>query len=281
MKSKIKNILRACIQFTKDVSVGLGVGVTRLLPIRFWLRVREEAQLVHQMDYPRAPIQIVVDSWIEKDVRLHSCAREPGTVAWIEEWFKPGDVFYDIGANVGAYSLVAFRFLNGMSKIYAFEPGFKTFPQLCKNIQLNDAEKVIFPLQLALSDQTTMTTFHYQNLLTGGALHALGDPVDQHGDQFQPVFSLPTLSYRLDDLVPQFGLPAPNHIKIDVDGTEYQILKGAESLLRNSDLRSILLELEEGQQDANRIEEFLIQTGLMLHSRRTVNLLFCRGSLKD
>src|SRR3989304_6219043 len=173
--------------------VKLGVGVTRLLPTGLWLRIREEAALVRRMDYRRSPIYMCVDSWIENDVRLHSCGKEPGTVKWIEGCFKPGDVFYDIGANVGAYSLVAFRFLSGNTKIYGFEPGFVTFPQLCRNIYLNGAAEAMVPLQVAISDQTSITGFHYQNLLSGGALHALRAPVDQYGKGFHPGFTLATL----------------------------------------------------------------------------------------
>lgn len=276
MKELIKRFLGVFRRFPADLVVWLGSGAARLLPTRIWLRIRGNVQIVRQMDYDRAPINMVVDSWIENDVRLHSCRKEPGTVEWIESWFKPGDVFYDIGANVGAYSLVAFRFLNGKTKIYAFEPGFVTFPQLCRNIYLNHAGEAIVPLQVALSDQTSITPFHYQNLVTGGALHALGDPIDQHGKQFQPVFTLPTLSYRLDDFVRQFGLPMPNHIKIDVDGTEYQILKGAKEMLSHSELHSILLEFNQEHEDNNQIAQLLREHGLVLRSRRGENSLYCR-----
>ena len=187
----------------------MGVVLARLLPEPQWLRIRDEAALVRRLDYQRHPILMQVDSWIENNVRLHSCKKEPGTVKWIETWFKPGDVFYDIGANVGAYSLVAFRFLNGGTNVYAFEPGFVTFPQLCKNVHLNEAGEAIIPLQVALSDQTSIAEFHYQNLTSGGALHALGTPTGLLGKRFKPVFTLQTLTCRLDDFVQQFGLRVP------------------------------------------------------------------------
>lgn len=261
------------------LAVRVGVFATGLLPPRLWLLIRERSVLVRRMDYERHPILMHVDSWIENDVRLHSCGKEPGTVKWIETWLKPGDVFYDIGANVGAYSLVAFRFLSGKTKIYAFEPGFMTFPQLCRNICLNGAGEAIVPLQVALSDQTFITAFHYQNLVPGGALHALGAPIDQHGKRFQPVFTLPTLSYRLDDFVRQFGLPVPNHMKIDVDGTEYQILRGSEEILALPELRSILLEADEECEGVDEIVRLLEENGLVLHSRRNENIVFCRKDL--
>jgi len=279
MKQFIKILLRVFRKLIDDLGVQIGIGAGRLLPTRTWLRIKEGNQVVRQMDYARHPIYMVVDSWIENDVRLHSAKKEPGTVEWIEDWFKPGDVFYDIGANVGAYSLVAFLFLGGKIKVYAFEPGFVTFPQLCRNIQLNCAEKSIVPLQVALFDRTSMIPLYYQNLVPGGALHALEAPIDWRGKRFQPLFSLPTLSYRLDDFIQQFGLPLPNHIKLDVDGTEYQVLKGGSKILDCPELRSVLMEIPEKADDANAIEQLFKKKGLLLYSRRKNNVLYSRKEI--
>jgi len=221
-----------------------------------------------------------VDSWIENDVRLHSCNKEPATVEWIESSFKAGDVFYDIGANVGAYSLVCFGFLQGKTKVYAFEPGFTTFPQLCKNIYLNSAGEVIVPLQIALSDETCVSAFHYQNLVPGGALHTLGAPIDYRGKRFNPEVTVPTLTYKLDEFVRQFGLPVPNHMKIDVDGTEYQVLKGSEVILRSPELRSIILEINEERGCADEIGRLLQKNGFVLQSERNELRVYYRRNLE-
>lgn len=258
------------------VVIKFGVGLTRLLPIGLWLRIREEAAVVRRLDYGRRPIYMCVDSWIENDVRLHSCSKEPYTVKWIENWFSPGDVFYDIGANVGAYSLIVFNFLSGNTKIYAFEPGFATFPQLCRNVYLNGASRCIVPFQVALSYETSLRTLNYQNVLPGGALHSLGAAVDYLGRDFHPVLTLDTLTYRLDDFVEQFGLPIPTHIKIDVDGTEYQVLQGSEKILGRPEVRSILLEVNEERAGAIDILGVLEKNGFVLDDRRGENSLFCR-----
>lgn len=279
MKQLIKIILRASFKLIDDLGVQIGLSVSRLLPTRTWLRIRDGNQVIRQMDYARYPIYMVVDSWIENDVRLHSAKKEPETVEWIENWFKPDDVFYDIGANVGAYSLVAFRFLGGKIKVYAFEPGFVTFPQLCRNIQLNCAEKSIIPLQVALFDHTSMIPLHYQNIVPGGALHALGAPIDWRGKRFQPFFSLPTLSYRLDDFVQQFKLPLPNHIKLDVDGMECQVLKGSSEILNRLELRSVQVEISEKADDVNAIEQLFEKKGLVLYSCKNNNALYVRKGI--
>ena len=86
----------------------------------------------------------------------------------MESNYQAGEVFFDIGANVGAYSLVASKFLDGDLKVYAFEPSFVTFSQLCRNIQLNALSSSIIPLQIVLAEQTGMETLNYSNLDPGG-----------------------------------------------------------------------------------------------------------------
>jgi FkbM family methyltransferase len=248
----------------------------RGLPSDARIQIRNKAALVRKIDYPRTPIYIAVDSWIENELRSHEVKKEPGTVEWIESWLKAGDVFYDIGANVGSYSLISFAHLKGQTKIYSFEPGFLSFSQLCKNIKLNGASQCISPFQVALSDETSLIDLHYQNLETGGALHALGNPIDTKGERFDPVFSLPTLSYRLDDFVAQFGLPKPNHIKMDVDGLEFNILQGGDKTLSHTGLQSILLEIE-GNEDPKRFDAWFEEKGMVLHSRRDYNSLYVRN----
>lgn len=107
--------------------------------------------------------------------RLNACKKEPETVEWIETFFNEGDVFYDIGANVGAYSFVAHAITNGLCKVFAFEPSFSTSDSLCKNIILNKCTNEIFPLQISLSDDTEIKRFHYHDIAPESSMHLLQD----------------------------------------------------------------------------------------------------------
>ena len=222
-------VLAKMARSIQGIAVALIVTTIKRLPFRSRGQIQDACQVVKSMDYTHGPVHMHIGSWIEDEVRLREDEKEPGTVEWIGTHFKRGDTFYDIGANVGSYSLIAFRFLDGEINVYGFEPGFVTFPQYVRNIELNEANNAISPFQIALYDRTKITDYHYQNLLTGGALHALGRPVDYLGRDFQPVTTLPVLAYGLDDFAEKFALAPPNHIKIDVDGTEFQILQGAVS----------------------------------------------------
>jgi FkbM family methyltransferase len=70
--------------------------------------------------------------------------------------------------------------------------------------------------------------------------------IDYKGDRFDPVFKLRVLAFRLDDLVKHFRIPTPNQLKIDVDGIEIKVLKGAERTLCQPSVKSVILELEGG-----------------------------------
>lgn len=247
------------------------------------LKLKTAIDVKGRMDYQPHDIYLHIDSLTEYETRLHSCVKEPDTVEWIETFMKPGDTFYDIGANVGAYSLVAAKFFAGAVKVYAFEPAFLNFTQLCRNLFLNLCQETVIPLSVALSDRTGIDTFNYHDLVPGGSLHTLGAAIDYKGDSFEPVFTQPVISYRTDDLIAQFNLPVPNHIKIDVDGIELAVLQGASETLSNEALRTIVVELEEGESEA-QISDFLAQKGFRLHAKygrltpRMLNCIFVRGT---
>lgn len=251
-------------------------GLVRALPRRLQVECRERSGVIAPLDYAGGGIRLHVDSVVELAARIHACRKEPETVAWIEGWVRPGDVFYDIGANVGAYALVADRHTRGGARVYAFEPGVVNYVQLSRNIFLNEAQGRLTPLHLALSDRTGLTTFVYSSLAPGAAFHQLA-PAEGQGRLEQPV-----LTYRLDDAIASLGLPAPNHIKLDVDGHEAPILHGAAGALRDPSLRSLLVELDAAELPDGEAIELLRNAGFDLRSTHPhgptgpVNCIFAR-----
>ena len=198
-------------------------------------------------------------------VRLHACRKEPETVKWIETHLRPGETFYDIGANVGAYSFVAHKVSEGKSTIYAFEPSFSTFAALFRNIMLNHCDTDIIPLQIALGNETKLLPFYYSSIASGGSLHSLGTPHNSEKVASNFVFQHLVLTYRLDDLIPEFRLKPPSHMKIDVDGGELGVMEGALHTLRDSRLRSVLIEI--GPAESERIMMLIKNSGWHLVSQ--------------
>ncbi len=260
MKNFIKKKLPYALVFRDLVTsffAGIFVLALRILPKRLFFEIKEHLSTVVRMDYETHDIFLYADSIAEYFLRKNSCKKEPETIEWIKTYIKPGDVVYDIGANVGAYSFVADRHTGGKAKIYSFEPSFSTFAQLVNNINLNSCQGRIIPLCVALFDETDLIVLNYSSLSPGAALHALGQPVDNHGQSFTPVFKQPTMSFRLDDLISLFKMESPTHIKLDVDGVEMEILRGAGKTLLDPGLRTILVEIEPALDRSVRIIEFL------------------------
>lgn len=194
---------------------------------------RESFLVTGRLDYKDHSILMRVDSSLQL-YRLNACKKEPHTVKWIEATKGDGKVFYDIGANVGAFSFAAA--LNGF-RVYAFEPSFSTFAAFCENILLNKYESKIIPFCIALGSKTGMTEFTYRSLLPGEVCHTF-EKAKNKSSQY-------VLGYRLDDFIENFALPRPQRIKIDVDGYEYEVLKGMEKTLKRPELESLQIEIEE------------------------------------
>ena len=278
IKSKIYSLTRKILPHNWWVLFVSAEEHSPLISRRHTLRaaVKEKIKVIGLLDYTKEEIKMEIGS-LQQVKRLTACSKEPETVRWIEEYLMPGDVLYDIGANVGAYSLVTWSSSGKRCKVYAFEPGFSTFPALCTNIMLNSADDKIIPLQIGLSDKTGLEKFNYSNVLVGGASQAGGEPIREDGSRFKPKVSLATLVYSLDDLIEKFKLDMPNHLKIDVDGTEMAVINGAQKTLSNPKVKSILVEIDFNT-TGDKIIHILEKYGLHLvskHPRQREKLFNC------
>jgi FkbM family methyltransferase len=259
--------------------------VLAVLPVRHAARLQEKFDLYAPLDYTRGDMRLSVSTYGEYKRATRACSKEPDTVRWIETRLKAGEVFYYVGANVGAYSFVSLAHTDRDCRVYAFEPSFSTFSSLCKNIYANGCSDRMTPVQVALSNKTALVTFKYSNLQPGAAFHAVGRSLDDNdpvhvlewdedilaqrglrgrnvskGAVFEPVLSQPVFAFRLDDLVGTFGIDAPHHLKLDVDGAELDVLQGAADVLARPQMRSLLIEMHRSVQPP--IDAFLATKGL-------------------
>jgi len=210
--------------------------------------------------------------------------KEPDTIAWIDTFVRKGDVLYDIGANIGQYGLYAARRLKGDCRVFAFEPEALNYARLNQNIVLNGLSDCMTAYCLAVTDRTALDYFYVQSFAPGASLHNFGRPVAQGEKPFPPKNRQGMMGVPLDDLTGRFGLPFPTHIKIDVDGIEEQIVRGAERTLADPRLKSVLIEVYMHEDVARRIKELFFKAGWSLHNADLVaytpgtaqNLIFSR-----
>jgi FkbM family methyltransferase len=212
-----------------------------------------------KLDYDRADIfmRVMTDA---EEFRLRACAKEPFTIDWIHQRVGEGDVLYDVGANVGAYSLIAAKKPAGGARVFAFEPSATTVATLCHNVVLNDVADRVTPLPIALSNTTRLAAFSLRDLEPGAARHVLDGAPDGDTRYQQPV-----MTFGLDDLIETFRLPLPNHIKLDVDGGELEVLEGASKTLASPSLRSMLVEVSMAL--SGEVTAALERHGLRLDSK--------------
>ena len=102
-----------------------------------------------QLDYPSADIWLHVTTEVERKYRVHACRKEPWTVEWLDGCVQPGDVLYDIGANVGAFTLIAA--VGRGARAVAFEPSYANYGRLCENLHLNGCDGAVVPFPLPLA----------------------------------------------------------------------------------------------------------------------------------
>ena len=203
-------------------------------------------------------------------VRLESCKKEKGTVEWIKNFSKDKKiVFYDIGANVGSYSLVAAHYVCNDSKIYSFEPVSSNFTELCENIHINNFNNKITPFNIALSNNDGIDDFLLNQYNSGSAMHIGLDnrltSLQNKSDLVSNKFYLNKL--KLDTFINNKNFLFPNYIKIDVDGHEFEILKGAVKTLKNSNCRSIILEIDENDEITKEIDDLLVSLNFKLANK--------------
>ena len=216
-----------------------------------------------RLDFPGTDIWLRATSMPERRWRAKSCAKEPFTVRWLEEYVRKGEVLYDVGANVGTFSLIAA--LGRQASVVAFEPGYANFARLCENIVLNECSAAIVPVPLPLSDAPGLLSFAYRSLEPGQSRHTLGDAPYAPGRGSSSTYVQPVCATTLDRAVADFQLPLPHHMKIDVDGSERRVLRGASRTLRLDQLRSILIETDAGAWDG--LAEELTGAGFTLQAR--------------
>lgn len=179
--------------------------------------------------------------------------KEPDTIAWING-MREGEVLYDVGANMGQYSLLAAK--RGV-RVHAFEPESQNFALLCRNIAINKLGHLVTPWNIAMNDVSSFSPFHVQQLLAGNSCNSFGEAVNYHLQPKEYAFQQGCYGCRMDYFAGSSGIGLrPTHIKLDVDGFEHKVLKGASSdVLKH--VKSVLVETNTHLQEHRDIEELM------------------------
>ena len=172
--------------------------------------------------------------------------KEPETLSWIDSFPKNKKfIFWDVGANIGLYSLYAQRKFP-KSETISFEPSTSNLRILSRNIFINDLDKKIKILPLALNNSNfSFSHLNESDFIEGGALNAFDNKKDYEGKNFKARNKYQILGVSADNLIHLKILEIPNYIKIDVDGNEHIVLEGMKTILSSKKCKAISIEIND------------------------------------
>ena len=190
--------------------------------------------------------------------------KEPETLRWIDS-IPEGAVLWDVGANVGLYSVYAAKKKN--CRVYSFEPSVFNLELLARNISLNGLTEQVCIIPLALSDNRGTSCMRMTTTEWGGALSTFGKDFGWDGKKIQQVFQFQTVGLSMDDAAHRLSIPRPDFVKMDVDGLEHFILKGGPGVL--GEIKGILIEVNDDfKEQAESLESLLTAAGLLIKEKR-------------
>lgn len=201
-------------------------------------------------------------------------AKEPGTIAWIEE-MAAGDVLLDVGANVGLYSLCAARF-RGV-RVFAFEPESQNFALLNVNIHRNRLQDSVLAYCVALADETRFDALYVSSFEPGASCHNFGESLRPDGLPLDAAFRQGCFATTVDALVAAGAIPVPRHIKIDVDGIEHKVIRGASRTLADARIASVLVEINGKNDEHWGIVDFMLEKGFNYSEEETQRAMRTTG----
>jgi FkbM family methyltransferase len=240
------------------------------------IRRKLDHRSVREIDVRGVAVRMETRSRRERERVDAYLTKEPGTLDWIDRVVMPGNTFFDVGANIGQYGLYAGLKAHGAVSVCCFEPEAANYAALNRNIALNGMSGSVTAYLLALSSELKLGSLHLSGAgEAGGALHQLDRAAENGNGRVQGVVAI-----SLDTLVYDLRLPCPTHMKIDVDGHEEAILRGARRLLADTRLESVLIEVNGGD---DSIKQLFLGCGFVMEDERSsavgsdsVNVVFRR-----
>ena len=215
------------------------------------------------------PVYLHVTSRMEHQRATGFLSKEPDTIVWLNQ-LNAGDLFVDIGANVGVYSLYAA--MRRSARVIAFEPEAQNFAALNRNLWDNKPPHRVTALPYALSDRDAPIQLHLAMLTSGGSHHTAGEAIDEQGRRFTPKYVQDTVATTLDAILKVIAPgQCPRFIKIDVDGSEPAILAGMPCTLADKRLEQVLVEMPVDPADAPAVYEQFRGAGFSFQKPGWVN----------
>jgi FkbM family methyltransferase len=157
---------------------------------------------------------------------------EKESLPWCRKLIRPGMVAVDIGAHIGYYTRIFSRLVGDSGRVFSFEPSSENFPVLSKNISAGNFQNVTIFNKAVGAENTQGTLFvspgHSNHSLNAGFTESVGQ------EQVEIV--------PLDLVLHQYGISQMDFIKVDVEGSEINVLNGMKGIIAQSPNLHMLVE---------------------------------------
>jgi len=259
LRKEERRLLRLVRRLPIDARAKVQGGVSRALigePVR--------------INTPKGPLSFAVLGETSALRAKGLLTKQKATIAWIDT-FQPHSVFWDIGANVGSYTLYAA--LNRDIRVVAFEPAAVNYFLLATNCELNALGERVDCLQLGVGRSKSVGHLELSQLEAAASFSF------RSKGKWPVANRQAALILSIDELIEEYGLACPNYIKIDVPSLTNAIVEGAVRTLQRPELRDLHIETDEHSNDGRKIVELLQQHGFAVcgrHVRGTTDLTFAR-----
>ncbi|MDJ0734025.1 MAG: FkbM family methyltransferase [Nostocaceae cyanobacterium] len=256
----------------KNIAWEIIGSVARILPPK-WLesRLNSPGKIGHFASLGLIKRDLTVKYGIASGLKFNAGAYNPDTALGtyempvqevLSQYLQPGNIFYDIGANVGFFTIVAAKIVGSQGKVYAFEPEAENAKMVRWNAQLNNYNHVTV-VEKAVSRSTGVEQLWLAENSGGHTLASVGTISDA-----KETITVNTVS--IDELLQQKEIEPPTFVKIDVEGAEIDVLYGMSQTIK--EYQPIIIyevddEKEEGLLNKQKeIDDFLLSYGYKIKS---------------
>jgi FkbM family methyltransferase len=180
----------------------------------------------------------------------------------LETALEPGDVVLDLGGHVGAFTVRAARAVGPKGKVIAVEPSRENFRMLCANVELNGLTNVIPLNQGAWSSRTRLNLT--LSMLSGG--HSFGE---QHVKGYETSEVESVEVDTVDAILERLGVDRVDFVKIDVEGSEIEVLKGMRGSLAADGVELAIAAYHrlDGAATQERVTRYLRELGFVTRAQ--------------
>lgn len=204
--------------------------------------------------------KVILDVSKDVDKRFYLNSFEVENFKILRKFIKRGMTVFDVGANIGLYTLLFCERVGENGKVYSFEPALEAFYRLKQNVKLNNYKAKIY--NIGISDKIGETVLY---TCEDDAYNSLGKK------PMKPIIKEVIINtITLDEFCKNEKISTINLIKIDTEGADYLVLKGAERILTKDSAPVIICEYNRKTEDGfdfkvNELYRYLKKLGYYIY----------------